>query len=100
MTGEGMTMDQRLGLEAVLEQLPAWRAAKGREAITRTFIFSDFNAAFGFMTRVALKAESMGHHPEWLNIYSRVEVTLTTHDAGGLTRRDTELAQFMDGLAL
>ena len=95
-----MTMDQRLGLEAVLEQVPAWRAATGREAITRTFIFSDFNAAFGFMTRVALKAESMGHHPEWLNIYSRVEVTLTTHDAGGLTRRDTELAQFMDGLAL
>jgi 4a-hydroxytetrahydrobiopterin dehydratase len=71
----------------------------GREAITRTFTFSDFNAAFGFMTRVALQAESMGHHPEWLNIYSRVDVTLTTHDAGGLTRRDTELAQFMDALA-
>jgi 4a-hydroxytetrahydrobiopterin dehydratase len=99
MTREGMTMDQRLGLEAVLEQLPAWRAAMGREAITRTFTFSDFNAAFGFMTRVALQAESMGHHPEWLNIYSRVDVTLTTHDAGGLTRRDTELAQFMDALA-
>jgi len=93
-----MIMDQRLGLEAVLEQLSGWRAATGREAITRTFTFSDFNAAFGFMTRVALQAERIDHHPEWLNIYNRVDVTLTTHDAGGLTRRDIDLARFMDGL--
>ena len=72
---------------------------EGRDALAKTFVFSDFVAAFGFMTRVALAAERMNHHPEWHNVYKRVEVTLTTHSAGGLTRRDVELAQRMNQLA-
>ena len=76
-----------------------WSPADGRDAITRTFRFKDFNAAFGFMSRVALKAEKMDHHPEWFNVYNRVEVTLSTHDAGGLTELDIRLARFMDGIA-
>ena len=80
-------------------RLPAWRMVDGRDAITRTFTFKDFNAAFGFMTRAALVAERMNHHPEWLNVWSRVEVTLATHDAGGLTERDLKLAEAMDSIA-
>jgi 4a-hydroxytetrahydrobiopterin dehydratase len=80
-------------------RLPAWRMVDGRDAITRTFTFKDFNAAFGFMTRVALAAERMNHHPEWLNVWNRVEVTLSTHDAGGLTERDLKLAEIMDRIA-
>lgn len=76
-----------------------WSLVDGRDAITRTFRFKDFNAAFGFMSRVALKAEKMDHHPEWFNVYNRVEVTLSTHDAGGLTELDIRLARFMDGIA-
>ena len=71
----------------------------GRDAIARTFTFKDFNAAFGFMTRAALVAEKMNHHPEWLNVWNRVEVTLTSHDAGGLTERDLKLAEAMDRIA-
>ncbi|MBN8528747.1 MAG: 4a-hydroxytetrahydrobiopterin dehydratase, partial [Caulobacterales bacterium] len=70
-----------------------------REAITRTFRFADFNEAFGFMTRVALKADQMDHHPEWSNVYNRVVVLLTTHDADGLTGLDLEMARFMDAVA-
>ena len=72
---------------------------EGRDAIAKTFRFADFNEAFDFMTRVALAAERMNHHPEWRNVWRTVEVTLTTHSAGGLTRRDVELAQTMDRLA-
>jgi 4a-hydroxytetrahydrobiopterin dehydratase len=80
-------------------RLPGWRPVDGRDAIARTFTFKDFNAAFGFMTRVALAAERMNHHPEWLNVWNRVEVTLSSHDAGGLTERDLKLAEAMDHIA-
>ena len=83
----------------LLPALDGWVMAEGRDAITKTFRFGDFSQAFGFMTRVALAAERMNHHPEWRNVWRTVEVTLTTHSAGGLTRRDVELAQTMDRLA-
>jgi 4a-hydroxytetrahydrobiopterin dehydratase len=95
-------MAQKLGdadRRAALEALGEWRVVEGRDAITRTFKFKDFNAAFGFMTRVALAAERMNHHPEWCNVWNRVEVTLSTHAAGGLTELDIKLAQAMDRLA-
>jgi 4a-hydroxytetrahydrobiopterin dehydratase len=82
-----------------LAGLPQWSLVEGREAITRVLRFRDFNAAFGFMTRVAMYAERHDHHPEWFNVYNRVEVTLATHDAGGLTMRDIELARFIDAAA-
>ncbi|HRP94705.1 MAG TPA: 4a-hydroxytetrahydrobiopterin dehydratase [Rhodocyclaceae bacterium] len=84
---------------AALAELPEWAVAEGRDAITRAYRFADFNAAFGFMSRVALYAEKRDHHPEWFNVYNRVEVTLATHDAGGVTARDIELARFMDEAA-
>ena len=84
---------------AALAKLPSWKTVSGRDAISRTFIFKDFSEAFGFMTRVALRAEKLDHHPEWKNVYKTVEVTLTTHDAGGLTEKDVALAQAMDRLA-
>lgn len=87
----------KIGAEAALAKLHGWRAVHGRDAIAKTFQFEDFNAAFGFMARAALKAERMDHHPEWFNVYNRVEVTLSTHDSGGVTGLDLELAQFMDG---
>lgn len=82
-----------------LAGLPGWREAEGRDAIERTYRFGDFNEAFGFMARVALVAEKMDHHPEWRNVYRTVEVTLTTHDSGGLTERDVRLARAMDAIA-
>ena len=85
----------RQGIPALL---PQWQLAEGRDAITRTFTFKDFNAAFGFMSRVALIAEKMDHHPEWFNVYNRVEITLSTHDAGGVTERDIKLARQIDAL--
>ena len=84
---------------AALKILKAWKVVKGRDAIARTFQFADFNAAFGFMTRAALLADKMDHHPEWFNVYKTVEVTLSTHDAGGLTELDVKLATEMDRLA-
>lgn len=84
------------GRAAALKPLTKWKAVKGRDAITRTFLFKDFNAAFGFMTRAALLADKMDHHPEWFNVYNKVEVTLSTHDANGLTQRDIDLATAMD----
>jgi len=95
-------MSQKLSGEtrkAALARLTGWREVAGRDAITKKFIFADFNAAFGFMTRAALVAEKLDHHPEWFNVYKTVEVTLSTHDAGGLTERDIKLAQAMDKLA-
>jgi 4a-hydroxytetrahydrobiopterin dehydratase len=91
LTGEART--------ATLAKLDGWSEAQGRDAIAKTFVFRDFNAAFGFMARVALVAEKMDHHPEWRNVYKTVEVTLSTHDAGGLTERDTKLAAAMDRIA-
>jgi len=82
-----------------LARLDGWAEADGRDAITRTFRFRDFGAAFAFMTRAALMAEKMNHHPEWFNVYNRVEVTLTTHDAGGVTEKDITLAAAMDAFA-
>ena len=86
-------------LRNALKRLPDWELVKGREAISRKFQFVDFDAAFAFMTRVALKAAEMEHHPEWFNVYNKVEVTLATHDAGGVTNKDIELATAMDGYA-
>jgi len=92
-------MSGAIGAQAALAQLPGWEAVEGRDAITRRFSFRDFNAAFGFMTRVALKADQMDHHPEWSNVYNRVDVVLTTHDANGVTAKDVDLARFMDAVA-
>ena len=83
--------------ETALSGLGGWQTVAGRDAIHKTFQFRDFNEAFGFMARVALMAERMDHHPEWSNVYNRVEITLTTHDAGGLSERDIQLAEFIDG---
>jgi len=95
-------MTERLSAEArstALHGLSGWSEPEGREAICRTFTFRDFNEAFGFMTRVALVAEKRDHHPEWRNVYRTVEVVLTTHDAGGVTMRDIELAKAMNAIA-
>ena len=89
----------RIGAAAALGELPGWSAVEDRDAIARSFRFADFNQAFGFMSRVALKAERMDHHPEWFNVYGRVDVTLSTHDAEGVTARDVELAHFIDEAA-
>lgn len=91
---------EKIGAAAATAKLKGWSVAPGeRDAITKTFGFDDFNAAFGFMTRVALKADQLDHHPEWFNVYNRVEVLLATHDAGGVTDLDVELASFMDKVA-
>lgn len=82
-----------------LARVPAWKEVAGRDAIARKFTFGDFNEAFGFMARVALVAEQMNHHPEWSNVWRTVEVTLSTHDAGGLTELDIRLAEAMDKIA-
>jgi 4a-hydroxytetrahydrobiopterin dehydratase len=82
-----------------LNQLHGWVAVAGRDAIQRQFKFADFNEAFGFMTRVAIKAQEMDHHPEWFNVYNKVEITLSTHEADGLTERDISLARFIDQVA-
>ena len=94
-----MTRPNKIGAAAALSQLTGWQAVEGRDAISKTFRFKDFNAAFGFMTCVALEAEKRDHHPEWFNVYNRVEVVLTTHDADGVSALDVALAKFMDGLA-
>jgi 4a-hydroxytetrahydrobiopterin dehydratase len=91
-----LTGDERA---EALAALPAWAEVEGRDAITRSFQFANFNEAFGFMTRVAMQAERDDHHPEWFNVYNKVEVTLATHDVGGLSERDVKLATFIDGVA-
>jgi 4a-hydroxytetrahydrobiopterin dehydratase len=85
--------------KSALAKLPGWSEVKDRDAVTKTFVFRDFNEAFGFMTRAALVAEKLDHHPEWFNVYKTVTVTLSTHDAGGLTDRDITLAEAMNRLA-
>ena len=95
-------MDAKLSREArsaALARLSGWQEVSGRDAIAKTFVFADFNAAFGFMTRSALVAEKMDHHPEWFNVYKTVQVTLATHDAGGVTALDIALADAMDRIA-
>ncbi|MCX7371594.1 MAG: 4a-hydroxytetrahydrobiopterin dehydratase [Alphaproteobacteria bacterium] len=83
---------------ALRQELPQWQALEGRDAIARSFRFADFSAAWGFMARVALLAEAQDHHPEWFNVYNRVDITLTTHDADGLSARDVTLARAIDRL--
>ena len=95
-------MTQRLSAEmrkSALAALPGWSEVGGREAIAKTFVFKDFNEAFGFMSRAALVAEKHDHHPEWKNVYKTVEVVLSTHDAGGVTQKDVELAKAMNAIA-
>jgi len=87
-------------LRNALKRLPDWELVKDREAIMRKFQFVDFDAAFAFMTRSALLAAKMDHHPEWFNVYNKVDVTLATHDAGGVTQKDIELSTAMDGYAV
>jgi 4a-hydroxytetrahydrobiopterin dehydratase len=84
---------------SALNSLDGWSRVKGRDAIEKCFIFANFKKAFNFMTLVATKAEDMNHHPEWFNVYSKVKVTLTTHDASGVTHLDIEMAKFMDQIA-
>ena len=88
-----------IGAQAALASLSGWSADETRDALVKSFRFGDFNAAFGFMARVALLAEKLDHHPEWTNVYGRVDVLLTTHDAGGVTELDLRLARFMDEAA-
>jgi 4a-hydroxytetrahydrobiopterin dehydratase len=95
-------MAQKLSGEArdrALARLTGWSEITGRDAISKKFVFTDFNEAFGFMARVALMAEKLDHHPEWSNVYKTVDVTLSTHDAGGLTELDVKLAEAMDRYA-
>ena len=89
----------KIGAAAAMTQLSGWRGAEGRDAIQKSYRFTDFNAAFAFMTRAALHAEKHDHHPEWFNVYNKVDVTLATHDAGGVTDKDIALARFMDEVA-
>ena len=83
-------------MKAKLPTPAGWSREAGRDAISREFVFADFNRAFAFMTQVALAAEKRDHHPEWSNVYNKVRVTLSTHDAGGVTEKDLDLARFMD----
>ena len=93
-------MATKIGAQQAVTNLSGWTVKAGdRDAIEKSFKFADFKTAFGFMSSCALKAEQMDHHPEWFNVYNRVEVTLTTHDADGVTALDVELATFMDALA-
>lgn len=93
-------MTDRIGADAALSKLGGWAKGAGdRDTIEKTFKLADFKTAWGFMSAVALKAEQMDHHPEWFNVYNKVEVTLTTHDADGVSEKDVELARFMDELA-
>jgi 4a-hydroxytetrahydrobiopterin dehydratase len=94
-----MNRPAKIGAGAALAQLSGWSAVEGRDAIQKTFRFGDFNEAFGWMTRVALAAEKLDHHPEWFNVYNRVEVLLATHDADGVTDLDVTLAKIMDAAA-
>ncbi len=92
-----LTDAERKGLAA---KIPGWKLVDGRDAIQRSFRFADFKAAFGFMTQVALVAEKQDHHPEWFNVWNRVDITLATHDAGGLSKRDIALAEAVDAIAI
>ncbi|MEN9843036.1 MAG: hypothetical protein RLZZ612_865 [Pseudomonadota bacterium] len=86
-------------IEQALTDLPQWRTAPHASALLRDYTFADFSQAFGFMTQVALCAERLNHHPDWANVYNRVQVRLSTHDAGGVTAKDVRLAQYMEQAA-
>jgi 4a-hydroxytetrahydrobiopterin dehydratase len=92
-------MPGKIGAKAALAGLAGWAKADGRDAISKSYRFADFAAAWDFMSKAAVKAERMDHHPEWFNVYNKVDVTLSTHDAGGVTEKDVELAEFMDEAA-
>lgn len=92
-------MADKMDPGTAIGQLKGWDKADSKEAITKTFKFADFSTAFGFMSAMATQAEKADHHPEWFNVYNTVEVTLTTHDAGGVTQKDIDLAGKMDALA-
>ncbi|WP_429451662.1 4a-hydroxytetrahydrobiopterin dehydratase [Paraburkholderia sp. WC7.3g] len=92
-----LTADER---PQQLAKLNRWESVAERDAIRRTFEFADFNEAFGFMTRVAIKAQEMDHHPEWFNVYNKVDITLSTHEANGVTERDIALATFIDSITV
>ena len=94
-TSDKLSAEERA---ARLRELNGWQSVADRDAIERSLEFADFNEAFGFMTRVAIKAQEMDHHPEWFNVYNKVEITLSTHEAGGLTERDIKLAKFIDSI--
>jgi 4a-hydroxytetrahydrobiopterin dehydratase len=94
-----MSRPEKMPVDQALAGLDGWSAVEGREAISKSFRFKDFNEAFGFMTRIALAAEKLDHHPEWFNVYNRVDVTLATHDAGGVTELDVGMATLMDAAA-
>lgn len=81
-----------------LKKISGWHLSSDKKSIQKSYKFKDFNAAFGFMTRIALQAEKTDHHPEWFNVYNRVDITLTTHDAGGISERDIEMAAFIENL--
>lgn len=87
-----------LEIDKALEQLDGWYKTAGRDAIEKHFVFKNFSEAFAFMTRVALKAEKMDHHPEWFNVYNKVDVVLTTHDTGGVSNKDIKLAAYINQL--
>ncbi len=91
-------MFKKMDLDDLLSKLDGWKAVEGREAIFKSFTFSDFETAFAAMGKIAVKAEEMNHHPEWFNVYNRLDVTLATHDADGVTSYDLELAQFIDDI--
>lgn len=93
-------MAEKIGAEALCNAVSGWSVADGeREAVRKVYKFADFKSAFAFMTQVAMKAEQMDHHPEWFNVYNTVDVTLTTHDASGVTTLDREMAEFMEKVA-
>merc|ERR1711953_280267 len=89
-------VERKEKLQPLIEK--GWSMVKDRDAIYKEFIFQDFNQAWGFMSRIALKADKMDHHPEWFNVYNKVQITLATHDCGGLSARDVTLASFIEGL--
>jgi 4a-hydroxytetrahydrobiopterin dehydratase len=94
-----MARPSKIGAPAALGQLDGWTAVEGRDAISKSYEFRDFAEAFAFMTRTALAAEKLDHHPEWFNVYNRVDVVLATHDADGVTELDVRLARLMDAAA-
>ncbi|MGC6472382.1 MAG: 4a-hydroxytetrahydrobiopterin dehydratase [Parvibaculales bacterium] len=94
--GDKFTNSERL---AAMKKLPGWTKVRGKEAIQKTFTFTSFSAAFAWMTKIALRAEQLNHHPEWFNVYNSVTVTLTTHDVGGLSQLDVDMASYMNKTA-
>ena len=92
-------MADKIGAQALINQLSGWEAVENRDAVRKVFKFDDFKSAFALMTQVAMKAEQMDHHPEWFNVWATVDVTLTTHDCAGLSDRDVALVRFIDKIA-